>query len=145
MKKTFYTDKYGLQMIILNIILTIYIASNTFYFYAQGDTDRTLLMGISLVLLLIPLVIILVFYPLSISRVDMDQSKLIVKRFGKSVLNMEWSEVLTITDIKKGSAKYLVFKGQNDQAIRITYSLKLINHIMLVCKNPHVLNQIEKL
>ena len=145
MKKTFYTDKYGLQMIILNIILTIYIASNTFYFYAQGDTDRTLLMGVSLVLLLIPLVIILVFYPLSISRVDMDQSKLIVKRYGKSVLNMEWSEVLTITDIKKGNAKYLVFKGQNDQAIRITYSLKLINHIMSVCKNPHVLKQIDKL
>jgi hypothetical protein len=145
MKKTFYADKYGLQMIILNIILTIYIAGNTYYFYAQGDTDRTLLMGISLVLLLIPLVIILIFYPLSISRVDMDQSKLIVKRYGKSVLNMEWSEVLTITDIKKGNAKYLVFKGQNDQAIRITYSLKLINHIMLVCKNPHVLNQIEKL
>lgn len=145
MKKTFYTDKYGLQMIILNIILTIYIASNTFYFYAQGDTDRTLLMGISLVVLLIPLVIILIFYPLSISRVDIDQSKLIVKRFGKSVLNMEWSEVLTITDIKKGSAKYLVFKGQNDQAIRITYSLKLINHIMSVCKNPHVLKQIDKL
>ncbi|MCV2231772.1 hypothetical protein N7548_02920 [Acholeplasma manati] len=145
MKKSFITDKYGLQMFILNIILVIYIACNTIYFYYQGDSDRTLLMGLSLVLLSVPLVILLLFYPLSLSTVDIDHNNITVKSYGKLVLNLEWSEIHTITDIKKGHAKYLIFTGQNNQTIKITYSVNVINHIMSVCKNQHVLDQINKL
>ncbi|NLK13120.1 MAG: hypothetical protein GX312_05945 [Candidatus Phytoplasma sp.] len=66
-----------------------------------------------------------------------------VKNYTKIVNELFWKEELTMTEKFIGGARYLVIIGKNNKAVSFCYSKNVVKHIMLVCSNKHILDQLK--
>ncbi|WP_026391806.1 hypothetical protein [Haploplasma modicum] len=146
MKKEYFVHKYLLlQLIISMLIISIALCLIMIHFYSSNNFEGALYM-LAFLILTISIFTCIIFVPITrlISRVEIDSDKIRIKNYSKSIAELFWNEKLTMTEKLIGGAKYLVITGQNNKTILFCYSKSVIKHIMMVCSNKHILDQINK-
>lgn len=146
MKKEYLVHKYLLlQLIIGLLIISIVLCLMMIHSYLSNNFEGASYM-LAFLILTISIFSSIMFIPITtlITRVEIDSEKIRVKSYSKIITEVFWNEKLTMTEKLIGGAKYMVITGEDNKTILFCYSKSVIKHIMMVCSNKHILDEINQ-
>lgn len=145
MLKKYFVHKFLLIQIIIGMLMAcIPITILMINFYFSGNLEGVLQMALLLIVMIgVFMGIILIPITMLVAKVEIDSYKIRTRMYKKIITELSWDENLTITEKSIGGVKYLVITGDDKNTVLFCYSKNAVKHILSVCSNNHVLNELK--